>query len=299
VAGSALFGPPLRGGLLDFQAIPDERGTLVVAEEDSHIPFRIRSVRWASHRSAPTTVDIQRGEPAETMIAALSGSFDVAVGSGPVRAPVRLGRADVGLYLPAGDRWSIENPSGGAAWLVLTSAVDMRRLPPRRLEWSPVISLPHEERAGWNVVQVTCRRHVPFRIRRVYYVHSVPAGAVRGGHAHRKLEELLVAVTGSFDLVLHDGRQSTTIHLDRPAVGVYIARYSWRELKNFSPGAVCLVLASLPYEESDYVWDFEEFVRETAGSRPRRSTQLLDPQNTDGPSVFVAPPRTQRCGPPE
>ena len=193
---------------------------------------------------------------------------------GPVRAPVRLCRADVGLYLPAGHRWSIENPSGGAAWLVLTSAVGVHRLPPRRLEWSPVISLPHEERAGWTVVQVICRRQVPFRIRRVYYVHSVAAGAERGGHAHRKLEELLVAVTGSFDLVLHDGRRSTTIHLDRPAVGVYIPRYSWRELKNFSPGAVCLVLASLPYEESDYVRDFEEFVRETVDSRPRGSTEF-------------------------
>ena len=180
---------------------------------------------------------------------------------GVVRAPLRLRRADVGLYLPAGNRWSIENPSGGAASLVLTSAVGVHHLPPRRLASSPVISLPHEQRAGWTVVQVTCHRQVPFRIRRADYVHSVAAGAERGGHAHRKLEELLVAVTGSFDLVLHDGRRRTTIHLDRPAVGVYIPKYSWRELKNFSPGAVCLVLASLPYEESDYIRDFEEFVR--------------------------------------
>ena len=122
--------------------------------------------------------------------------------------------------------------------------------------------------------QVTCRRQVPFRIRRVYYVHSVAAGAERGGHAHRKLEELLVAVTGSFDLVLHDGRRSSTIHLDRPGVGVYIPRYSWRELKNFSPGAVCLVLASLPYEESDYVRDFEEFARETVDSRPAGTNRV-------------------------
>ena len=190
---------------------------------------------------------------------------------GLVRAPVRLCRADVGLYLPAGPLVDRE-PSGGAAWLVLTSRVGVQRSSPRRLEWSPAISLPHEERGGWTVVEVTCRRQVPFRIRRVYYVHSVPAGAERGGHAHRKLEELLVAVTGSFDLVLHDGRRSRTIHLDRPSFGVHIARYSWRELKNFSPGSVCLVLASLPYEESDYVRDFEEFARETLDSRPAGST---------------------------
>ena len=82
MAGSALFRPPLHGRLLDFQTIPDERGTLVVLEEERHIPFRIGSVRWASHHSAPATVDIERGETAETMVAALSGSFDVSVGSG-------------------------------------------------------------------------------------------------------------------------------------------------------------------------------------------------------------------------
>ena len=274
MAGSALFGPPLRGRLLDFKTIPDERGTLVVLEEERQIPFRVSSVRWASHHSAPATVDTERGGPAETMVAALSGSFDVSVRSGPVRASVRLCRADVGLYLPAGHRWSIENPSGGAAWLVLTGAVGVHRLPARVSERSAIISLPQEERAGWTITRATSRRHVPFPIRRVYYVHSVPAGAERGGHAHRTLEEVLVAVTGSFDLVLHDGRRSAMIHLDRPNVGVDIPRYSWRELKNFSSRAVCLVLASLPYEESDYIRDFEEFVRETVDSRPRGSTEF-------------------------
>ena len=127
--------------------------------------------------------------------------------------------------------------------------------------------MPYQESGGWTVVRATSRGQVPFQIRRVYYIHSVAAGAERGGHAHRQLEELLVAVRGSFDLVLHDGHRSTTIHLDRPAVGVHIARYCWRELKNFSPGAVCLVLASWPYEESDYVRDFEEFAREMVDNR--------------------------------
>jgi WxcM-like, C-terminal len=263
VAGSALSRPPLRCRLLDFQTIPDERGTLVVVEQGRHIPFRIRSARWASHFSASATVYTEHGEPAQTMVAALSGSFDVAVGSGPVRAPVRLCRADVGLYLPFGHRWSIENPSVGAAWLVLTSAVGIQHLTVPRLESSLVIALPHEERAGWTRVAVSSRREVPFAIRRVYYVHSVAAGAERGGHAHRRLEEVLVAAIGSFDLVLHDGRRSTTVHLDDPTVGVYIPRYSWRELRNFSSGAVCLVLSSSPYDESDYIRDFEDFVRAT------------------------------------
>ena len=162
MAGSALFGPPLRGRLLDFKTIPDERGTLVVLEEERQIPFRVSSVRWASHHSAPATVDTERGGPAETMVAALSGSLDVSVRS--ARSAHLFGSAGPmwGCTCSAGHRWSIENPSGEAAWLVLTSAVGVHRLPARRLEWSPVISLPHEERAGWTVVQVTCRRQVPF-----------------------------------------------------------------------------------------------------------------------------------------
>jgi hypothetical protein len=267
VAGSALLRPPLHGRLLDFQTVPDERGTLVVVEEERHIPFCIGSVRWSSHHSRAATVDFERREPTETTIAALSGSFDVVLGSSPDGAPVRLGQADVGLYLPAGHCWSIQNPSGEAAWLLLTSGVGVHRFRAPRLEWSPAVSLPYQESGGWTVVRATSRGQVPFQIRRVYYIHSVAAGAERGGHAHRQLEELLVAVRGSFDLVLHDGHRSTTIHLDRPAVGVHIARYCWRELKNFSPGAVCLVLASWPYEESDYVRDFEEFAREMVDNR--------------------------------
>ena len=95
MAGAALSRPPLQGRLLDFQTIPDERGTLVVVEEKRHIPFRIGSVQWASPHSAPAAVDIERGEPAETMIAALSGSFDVAVGS--ARSALLFGSA--GLML--------------------------------------------------------------------------------------------------------------------------------------------------------------------------------------------------------
>ena len=104
----------------------------------------------------------------------------------------------------------------------------------------------------------------------------------------------IVAVTGFFDLVLHDGRRNTTIHLDSPAVGAYIPRYSWRELRNFSPGAVCLVLASLPYEESDYIRDFEDFVHETVDSRPRGPTNALprtpqaDPRVTSGNAYRVS-----------
>ena len=112
---------------------------------------------------------------------------------------------------------------------------------------------------------------MPFAIRRVYYLHSLPAGAERGGHAHRELQQVLVAVEGSLDIVVHDGTASTTIHLDRPDVGAYIPTYVWRELKNFAPGTVCVVLASLPFSENDYIRDFEQFL----SSAPRPTCERV------------------------
>ena len=106
---------------------------------------------------------------------------------------------------------------------------------------------------------------VPFRIRRVYYLFSVPPGARRGGHAHRRLEQVLIAVSGRFDAVLDDGRRRREVPLEVPSVGLYVPRMIWRELANFSADAVCLVLASEPYDEADYIRDYGEF------SAPRAS----------------------------
>jgi dTDP-4-dehydrorhamnose 3,5-epimerase-like enzyme len=100
---------------------------------------------------------------------------------------------------------------------------------------------------------------IPFDFKRVYYLYDVPSGAVRGGHAHREQLELLVAVSGSFDVVLNDGKDQANIHLNRPNFGLLIRQGVWRELENFSSGSVCLVLASAVFDESDYIRDFEDF----------------------------------------
>lgn len=100
---------------------------------------------------------------------------------------------------------------------------------------------------------------IPFPIRRVYYLYDIPSTAVRGGHAHKQLQQVLIAISGSFDVVLKDGRDSKTITLNKPDKGLLIRNNIWRELENFSSGAVCLVLASAEFDESDYVRDFEEF----------------------------------------
>jgi len=105
--------------------------------------------------------------------------------------------------------------------------------------------------------------NVPFQIARVYYIYGVPTGAQRGGHAHRELRQLLVATSGSFDVLLDDGVEQRTITLDRPSEGLLLTPMIWRELVDFSPGAVCMVLASAHYEESDYFREYEGFLAAT------------------------------------
>ncbi len=101
---------------------------------------------------------------------------------------------------------------------------------------------------------------VPFKINRVYYLYDVPAGAERGGHAHKKLQQFLIALSGSFDVILNDGKEVKTITLNKPFEGLLITNEIWRELKNFSSGAVCLVIASDVFSEDDYIREFQDFL---------------------------------------
>lgn len=102
---------------------------------------------------------------------------------------------------------------------------------------------------------------IPFAIKRVYYLYDVPSSAKRGGHAHKKLQQLLVPLSGSFDVILKDGNEETTVTLNKPDRGLLINNNTWRELENFSSGAVCMVLASEVYDESDYIRDFDTFLK--------------------------------------
>lgn len=122
-----------------------------------------------------------------------------------------------------------------------------------------IINIPKIEDPRGNL-SVIEKEVVPFEIKRVYYLYDVPAGAERGGHAHKKLQQFLVALAGSFDVVLNDGKNEQTITLNKPFEGLLITNGIWRELKNFSSGAVCLVVASDVFEEKDYIRDFEEFL---------------------------------------
>ena len=128
-----------------------------------------------------------------------------------------------------------------------------------RIMKAKIINVPKIEDPRGNL-SVIEKEVVPFKIKRVYYLYDVPAGAERGGHAHKKLQQFLVALAGSFDVVLNDGKNEQTITLNKPFEGLLITNGIWRELKNFSSGAVCLVVASDVFEEEDYIRDFEEFL---------------------------------------
>jgi hypothetical protein len=124
-----------------------------------------------------------------------------------------------------------------------------------------IIEFPKIASDSGNLTFIENGRHIPFQIERVYYTYDVPGGAVRGGHAHKALEQVIIAMSGSFDIVLDDGTDTRRFHLNRSYTGVYVCPMMWREIDNFSSGSVCLVLASTAYDESDYYRDYESFRR--------------------------------------
>ena len=111
-----------------------------------------------------------------------------------------------------------------------------------------------------NLTFMEGNRHIPFDIKRVYYLYDVPGGAHRGGHGHRALHQVIVAMSGSFDVLLDDGSRTRRYHLNRSYYGLYVAPMMWREIDNFSSGSVCMVMASEYFDESDYFRDYHEFV---------------------------------------
>ncbi|WP_299427260.1 FdtA/QdtA family cupin domain-containing protein [uncultured Meiothermus sp.] len=124
-----------------------------------------------------------------------------------------------------------------------------------------ILTLPKVSDPRGNLTFVEENRHVPFEIKRVYYLYDVPGGEGRGGHAHHELEQLIIAASGSFDIILDDGYVRHRFHLNRSYFGLYVPRMIWRAMDNFSSASVCLVLASNFYDEVDYIRDYTEFSR--------------------------------------
>jgi len=123
-----------------------------------------------------------------------------------------------------------------------------------------VIELNRIHKRSGNITVVENLQHIPFEVKRVYYLYDVPGGGERGGHAHKELNQLIVAASGCFDVVLNDGINKKVVELNRPYYGLFVVPGIWRELINFSSGAICLVLASEKYLKEDYLREYSDFL---------------------------------------
>jgi hypothetical protein len=145
-----------------------------------------------------------------------------------------------------------------------------------------MVGLPRITDPRGNLTFIEGGSHVPFDIRRVYYLYDVPGGAERGGHAHKALSQLIVAMSGSFDVMLDDGYGKVRYHLNRSYNGLFVCPMIWRELDNFSSGSVCMVLASNLYDETDYYRDYAEYIIARAGRKQPLAAVPAQPTGQNG-----------------
>lgn len=131
------------------------------------------------------------------------------------------------------------------------------------LEDCKIIDLPVIKDRRGNLTFIENINHIPFEMQRAYYLYDVPGGSERGGHAHKQLHQFVIAMSGSFDILLDDGKQKRKYHMNRSYYGLYICPMIWREIDNFSSGSVCMVLASELFDENDYYRDYEMFLKTT------------------------------------
>ncbi len=132
-----------------------------------------------------------------------------------------------------------------------------------------ILELSKIHNRSGSITAIEDRFDIPYEVKRVYYLYDVPGGAERGGHAHQELQQLVVAASGCFDVILDDGRNKKVVELNRPYYGLHIVPGIWREICNFSSGAVCLVLASSKYDENDYFRNYDDFLQFKLGSKKR------------------------------
>ena len=280
--------------IIELPKIFDSRGNLTFIEAKNHIPFNIKRAYWIYDVPGGETRGGHSFKDQDEFIVALSGSFDVVVDNGKSKKKFQLNRSYFGLHVPHGQWRRMENFSTNSLALVLASTkfdendyirnydnfLAFTQIKQSNLNKSieqdsnytndegvintvnncRILDLDKNHRIKGNITVIENRSIIPFDIERVYYLYDVPGGEERGGHAHKELSQLIVAASGSFDVVLDDGSTKRTFTLNRPYQGLYIVPGIWRELVNFSSGSSCLVLASHKYEESDYIREYVKYL---------------------------------------
>ena len=280
--------------IIEMPKFLDARGNLSFVEQFTHIPFEIRRVYWLYDVPG----GVARGGHAEInneeLIIALSGAFEIVVDDGIQSRTYVLNRSYYGLYIPKGLWREIKEFSTNALALefgsipysvndyirdyeafkrfaktegqqeVVISPLRNRDIPTNQ-KYSvfdcTILELDrhHSDRKG-NLTVVENGATLPFDVKRVYYLYDVPGGENRGSHAHKELSQLIIAASGSFTVTLDDGECKRSFFLNRPYQGLYVKPGMWRDLVDFSSGAVAMVLASDVYKQEDYIRDYNDFV---------------------------------------
>lgn len=279
--------------IIELPKFLDARGNLSFVEQFTHIPFEIRRTYWLYDVPG----GIARGGHAEKnneeLIIALSGAFEIVVDDGLHSKTFVLNRSYYGLFIPKGLWREIKEFSTNALALEFGSIPyseedyirdyedykEYLKGEHQRLQIEPLmirsnqnsgkysvfdctmvqLDKHHSDRKG-NLTVVENGKTLPFDVKRVYYIYDVPGGENRGAHAHRDLSQFIIAASGSFTVTLDDGDCKRSFFLNRPYQGLYVKPGLWRDLVDFSSGAVAMVLASDVYKKEDYIRDYNEFV---------------------------------------
>lgn len=280
--------------IIELPKFLDARGNLSFAQNNTQIPFEIKRTYWIYDVPGGEARGGHAERENEELIIAMSGSFDIIVDDGQTMKTFTLNRSYYGLYIPKGIWRDISNFSTNSLALEFGSipydvndyirnydefmkysaqAKDEQPMPLKENVIAPAsnqkfnvfdctmieLDKHHSNRKG-NLTVVENGKTLPFDVKRVYYLYDVPGGESRGAHAHRDLEQFIVAASGSFKVTLDDGNCKRSFVLNRPYQGLYVKPGMWRDLDDFSSGAVCMVLASEVYQKEDYIRDYQEFI---------------------------------------
>lgn len=281
--------------IIELPKFLDERGNLSFAQNNTHIPFEIKRTFWIYDVPGGESRGGHAERENEEVIIAMSGSFDITVDDGNEKKTFTLNRSYYGLYIPKGIWRDMSNFSTNSLALefgsipydtrdyirdydeFVTYSKTVKETTPREVKEIVIpttrnqkynvfdctmveLDKHHSNRRG-NLTVVENGKTLPFDVKRVYYLYDVPGGESRGSHAHRDLEQFIVAASGSFRVTLDDGNCKRSFILNRPYQGLYVKQGMWRDLDDFSSGAVCMVLASDVYIKEDYIRDYDEFIK--------------------------------------